>query len=243
MAFSLAQYEALMGDLTSGTNKLNTELARVRPAAQQATNHWYVPQKVADGIIWLADQVVSIGKGILNSVLDLLKGVVAPVYMFSYGLDWKDVRGRAKAVADEIRPEVRPTNRSWKDDAADNYADAAALQKDAAARVGDIADKIGTSLLICAVAAMAFYVAVLAVVIKLITATVAAIVAFGSAVFSWAGALIIVEEAGVNTAVLATAGTALLAVLGSQVTEFVTLTGEASDPSGFPHGKWPDAVA
>ncbi|MGW4898666.1 hypothetical protein ACWEQL_41505 [Kitasatospora sp. NPDC004240] len=232
-----------MTELTSGTNKLNTKLGQVRPAALQATDHWYIPQKVADGIMWLADQVVSIGKGILNTVLDLLKGVVAPIYMFNYGLDWKNMRGEAKAVADEIRPEVRPTNRTWKDDAADNYADAAAMQKDAAARVGDISDKIGTSLLICAVAAMAFYVAVLAIVVKLVAATIAAIVAFGSAVFSWAGAAIIVEEAGVNTAVLATAGTALLAVLGTQANEFVTLSGEAADPSGFPNGKWPDAVA
>ncbi|BAJ29305.1 MULTISPECIES: hypothetical protein [Kitasatospora] len=232
-----------MGDLTSGTERLNAKLAQVHPAARQATDHWYVPRWVADRITWLADRTVEIGKGILDTVVDLLKGVVAPIYMFDYGLEWKDIRGQAKAVSDEIRPEVRPTNRTWKDDAADNYADAATLQKDAAARVGDIADKIGTSLLLCAVAALAFYATVLAVVVKLIAATVAAIAAFGSAVFSWAGALIILEEAGVNTALLATAGTALLAVLGTQATEFVTLAGEASDPTGFPNGRWPDAVA
>jgi hypothetical protein len=58
-------------------------------------------------------------------------------------------------------------------------------------------------------------------------------------VYSWAGAAIVLEEAGVNTAVMITAVSTLAAFLGAQATAMITLHGDAVDPSGFPGGTWP----
>jgi ABC-type molybdate transport system substrate-binding protein len=75
-----------------------------------------------------------------------------------------------------------------------------------------------------------------------ITATIAAIAALGSVVFSWAGLAIILEEAGVNTAVIVGAVAALLALLGAQAKEMAALHGNAVDTSQSPGGHWPVSV-
>ncbi|MEU5553621.1 hypothetical protein ABZ738_28010 [Micromonospora sp. NPDC047793] len=106
-----------------------------------------------------------------------------------------------------------------------------------------IADSFAAStsghLLACAAAGAAFYTTLEVVLAKLIVAAIAAITAFGSAVFSWAGAAIVVEEAGVNTAIVATAVTTLSAFLAAQATSMVNLHGEAVDSRSFPGSKWP----
>ncbi|HEX2297087.1 MAG TPA: hypothetical protein VHH34_00975, partial [Pseudonocardiaceae bacterium] len=116
-------------------------------------------------------------------------------------------------------------------------------QPTAATQIETSADKIAAALNICAVAGLAFYVALGVILIKFITATIAAIAALGSVVFSWAGAALIVEEAGVNTALIITAVTTLVAVLGAQAQQMAIIEGEAVDNSAFPGGHWPDALA
>jgi hypothetical protein len=94
-------------------------------------------------------------------------------------------------------------------------------------------------MLTCAAAGAAFYVTLAAVLVKLVAASITALTALGSAVFSWAGAAIILEEAGVNTAIIWTAIGTLSAFLTANVTAMVTLHGDAVDPTNFPGGVWP----
>ncbi|MER7755119.1 LapA family protein [Kitasatospora sp. NPDC097643] len=61
-------------------------------------------------------------------------------------------------------------------------------------------------------------------------------------VFSWAGFLIIIEEAGVNTTVIVAAVSALLVLHGTQAKEMAALHGNAVDSSQFPGGHWPVSV-
>jgi hypothetical protein len=61
-------------------------------------------------------------------------------------------------------------------------------------------------------------------------------------VFSWAGAAIIVEEAGVNSALIWAAIGSLTAALATQAPQLISLHGEAIDNSFFPGGHWPDPV-
>ena len=110
-------------------------------------------------------------------------------------------------------------------------------------RIGSIASSTFVTLATCAGAGLAFYLVVAAVLAKLITATVAAIAAFGSAVFSWAGAGIVLEEAAVNTATIATALTALAGFLATQAAAMITMHSDAVDPTSFPEGVWPKANA
>jgi hypothetical protein len=108
--------------------------------------------------------------------------------------------------------------------------------------VGAIADKTAGSLTTCAAAGLIFYVALGVIVVKFILATITAIAALGSVVFSWAGAALIVEEAGVNTGMIIAAVAGLSAVLGAQASQMAVLHGEASDGSAFPGGRWPNAT-
>jgi hypothetical protein len=87
---------------------------------------------------------------------------------------------------------------------------------------------------------LTFYVAIAVILVKFIVAMVAAIAAFGSGIFSWAGAALIVEEAGVNSGLIWAAIAALAAALGTQAQQLISLHGEAIDNSTFPGGHWPD---
>jgi len=85
-----------------------------------------------------------------------------------------------------------------------------------------------------------FRYALAAVLVKLIAASAAAIAAFGSAVFSWAGAAIVLEEAGIDTTAIWTAVGAITTFVSGQVAAMATVHSETVDPSSFPNGRWPD---
>lgn len=133
--------------------------------------------------------------------------------------------------------------RDWEGAAADAYRKIINPQGSAAGKIGTISDKVATTLTICAAAGLAFYVAIGVIIVKLIAATVTAIGLLGSAVLSWAGAALIVEEAGVNTGLVIAAVTTLTALLGAQAQQMVALHGEAVDNATFPGGKWPAPTA
>ncbi|MGW1161016.1 hypothetical protein ACWD5Q_23540 [Streptomyces sp. NPDC002513] len=151
--------------------------------------------------------------------------------------------GPASSVAGEIAPEALVAPKHWSGDAATAYTTSVKGQPAAATQIETSADKIAGALNICAVAGMAFYVALGAILAKFITVTIAAIAALGSVVFSWAGAVMIVEEAGVNAALITAAVAALVAVIGAQAQQMAIIEGEAVDNSAFPGGHWPDALA
>jgi hypothetical protein len=136
-----------------------------------------------------------------------------------------------------------PTASSWSGSAAAAYTRAIRPQGDAATKIGTISQTTATSLLACAGAGITFYVALGFILIKFIAAVVAAIAAFGTAVFAPAGAALIVEEAAVNTTMIAGAVSLLMGTLAAQATSMVALHGEAVDNSTFPGGHWPNPVA
>ena len=210
-------------------------LAKIIPAANNATNHWYVTPPVAEAIQWIAEQTVEVGTALLDWFLDLLKGATAPIVMFLDSWHWMDIKGTANGVATDVSAQnLVVDDADWSGKARDAYLAAAGAQATAAGRVG-----ASLTLLACAGAGLAFYIVLAGVLAKLIAATVAALAAFGSAVFSWAGAAIVLEEAGVNTTVMITAVSTLAAFLGAQATAMITLHGDAVDPSSFPGATWP----
>ncbi|MCP2257107.1 hypothetical protein LX15_000792 [Streptoalloteichus tenebrarius] len=78
------------------------------------------------------------------------------------------------------------------------------------------------------------------IVVKFVGAMATAIAAFGSAVFSWAGAALVVEEAGVTSGLVWASVGALTATLGTQAQQLIGLHGETIDTSAFPGGRWPN---
>jgi hypothetical protein len=240
VSFSTAQFEATLRDIESGMATLSANLDKVPPAAQKATDHWFIAAEVAEAIQWLATKTVEVGKEILNWLIDLLKGAVAPIYMAIDSWKWMDIRGAANLVgADLTDQNLSIDDSEWSGSARDAYGTAVGAQSAAASRVGSIATSTAANLLACALAGAAFYIALAAVLVKLISASVAVLIAYGSAVFSWAGAALMLEEAGVDTAVIATAVATVTAFIGAQVTAMVMLHGDAVDPTSFPNGAWP----
>lgn len=240
MTFSEAQFEAVVQKLDTGMAELSGKIPQLLPAARAATDHLYVPDSVQDAIMWLAHKMVSLAQRIWDKITELMKGIAAPVLFFKDAFDWEDVKGLASGVAGELTPTALRAGRHWSGAAEEAYVAATAPQATAAARIATLADKVALSLGICAAAGLAFYVAIGVILVKFIAALVAAIAAFGSAVFSWAGAALVVEEAGVNTGLIIAAVTTLTALLGAQAQQLVALHGEAVDDSTFPGGHWPD---
>jgi hypothetical protein len=242
MGFSTAQYEAAINKLTLGLDDLSAKLQQVGPTAEAAATRWYIPRSVADDIIWLGEKILELGSWLLDKISELLKGAAAPVVMFTTAWDWEDMRGLASGVAGQLLPEALTVGRTWHGTAADAYSKQIKPQSDAAARIASMADKTALTLTACAVAGLAFYIALGVILVKFIAALVAALAALGTAVFSWAGAALIVEEAGVNTGLVIAAVAALTTVLSAQATQMVVLHGEAVDAGTFPAGQWPNAT-
>ncbi|SCK25804.1 hypothetical protein H181DRAFT_02012 [Streptomyces sp. WMMB 714] len=244
MSFSSAQYQATIDKLVKGTEDLAAKLKDVGPKAESTANKWYVPKPIADALIWCANKLIEAGSWLLKKIGEVLEGAAAPITFFFYANDWQgDVRGKASTVTGETAADALKAPDKWEGDAGTAYSKAVKDQTTAATSIETSADKIATALTFSAVAGLAFYVAIGVILVKFIAATIAAIAALGSVVFSWAGAALIVEEAGVNSALIIAAVTTLVAALGTQAQQMAVVQGEAQDNSAFPGGKWPSGTA
>jgi hypothetical protein len=242
MAFSIAQYQAVTDRVSSGAQTISAKIPEVSAAAGRVLGEWYVPGPVKDAVKWLADKIIQIAEWIWDKITELLKGVAAPVYMFEYSWDWQSIRGTASDVAGELTPQVVGVTKDWQGSAATAYTGALQPQAGAAAQIASIANQTANCLTTCAAAGCAFYVALGVIVVKFIISMTLAIGALGSVVFSWAGLVLIVQEAGVNTGLIITAVAALTALLGAQASQMGAMHGQAVDGAAFPGGHWPQAV-
>lgn len=242
VAFSNAQFQETVNKLNNGMDQLSNKIAEVPPAANAAMDHWYIPGFIKDAIRWLAEKITELATWIWNKIKEVLAGIAAPVSFFSYAFDWQDIRGIASGVTGRLKPEAMAATRSWTSPAGATYGKIIKPQGDAANKISTISDKTATALQICAGIGLTFYVAIAVILLKFIAAMVTAIAAFGSGVFSWAGAALVVEEAGVNSGLIWAAIGALTAALGTQAQQLVGLHGEAIDNSTFPGGHWPDPI-
>jgi hypothetical protein len=243
MPFDRAEYQRIADSLVAGADDLHGLLARVPGAVGAGLAAIDAPAPVRHAIAWCADELVSLTAGALDTIVELLRGAVAPILFFDTAYRWETVRGTATGVAGTLDPAHLPATGAWSGEAAAAYARVVKPQGDAAARVGAVADKVALTLVAGATAGLTFYVAVGIILAKLIAAIVAALAAFGTAALSAAGIAIILEEAAVTPALLTAAVSALVAVLGTQAAQLVILHGEAADTAAFPGGSWPAATA
>jgi uncharacterized protein YukE len=239
MGFSTAQYAAVIEGLIGGTHELDCRLRDVETVAMAVAGHWYLPPGVGAEISRLAEAVVQIGRWLLDTTVELLKGAFAPVYLFGRAWEWQDLHAAATGVGGELQSRQHQVDRFWQGDAAQRYAGTIPAQAAAAAGIGAIADRTASSLTVCATASLAFYLALGVILVRFTAATIAAIAALGSVVFSPVGLALIVEEAGVNTAAILALVGVLIGVLGVQAQQMVSLHGATADGGAFPGGAWP----
>lgn len=240
--FGEAQYAAVVDALHAGLADLTGRLDGVATAARAAAARPFVAPPLAAAIVDAGDRIVAAIGAVLDMIVDAMRGVAAPLLLLSDGLEWLEVKALATRVQGVLRVDQLPVADHWKGYAADRYAVAVRGQSEAAGRVGAIADRAAAVLITCAAAGLAFYTALGVVVVKLIAAAVAATAALGSVVFSWAGVLLVLEEAGVNGVVVLGLVTGLATLLGVQVTQLGALTGELADNGVFHEGHWPSAT-
>jgi hypothetical protein len=240
VAFSEAQFQAAVAKINSGLGDLSAKIGEIGPAAEAGLDHFYIPEPVKAAVRWLAEKAISLAKSIWDKIVEVAKGIAAPVLFFTYAFDWEDVRGLASGVTGELKPEVLTASQRWHGTAAGAYGKIIKPQGDAANKIATIADKTAVALGICAAAGLAFYVAIGVILVKFIIAMVGVVAALGSVAFSWAGVALAVEEAGVNTGLIIAAVATLTALLGAQAQQMVGLHGEAVDRGFFPGGHWPD---
>jgi hypothetical protein len=236
------QFAALGDELVHGIDRCDRLLAALPLAAEVGLGHWFVPEAVADEVRWLVKVAVDSGRRVADLVKELLTGLAAPAELIRLSWHWRDVRGGVTAVASALSPQNQSVDGAgWRGPARDAYDTTVSGQAAAATQLGVVADGTASALTECVVAGSAFYVTLGVIVARLVTAAVAALAAFGTAVFSWAGAALIIEEAGVDAATISTALAALSLCVGAQARNMVTLHGLAVDQTSFPGAAWPRA--
>ncbi|MFE6742865.1 hypothetical protein [Streptomyces tubercidicus] len=245
--FSLSQYQAMADELKSGVAKLSQKKEELVPAAQKAGDAWYIPQKIADALMWIAEKIRDLAKWMLDKINDALKAAWAPVKLYQISSEWVDkIQIPASAVQGQTDWKALQAPRRWKGDAATLYLDSVRGQSSAAGRIGSIADQVSLSCTLCAATGLVFYVAMGALLAKTIGGTVAAIGLLMTGAGAVAAAGIFVEEAAFNATVLGTALLAALGALGTQIEELNRIKGQAKDARDFPGppvGKWPVGTA
>ncbi|MEW9519394.1 hypothetical protein [Streptomyces tubercidicus] len=245
--FSLSQYQALTDELKSGVDKLSQKKEELVPAAQKSGDKWYIPQEIADAIMWIAEKMQEFAKWVLEKINDALKAAAAPITLFRVSTDWVDkIKTPVSAVQGQTDWKALQAPRHWKGEASDLYMSSVRGQSSAAGRIGTIADQVSTSCTICASTGLVFYGALAAVLAKFIIGTVAAIGALMTGVGAPVAGAIFLEEAAFNATVIGGAVMAAIAALGTQIEELNRIKGEAQSDSDFPgppSGKWPKGTA
>ncbi|AEI11439.1 hypothetical protein [Cellulomonas gilvus] len=242
--FTPTLHQAAVDELRGTVSALSDRLHEVRSALDSAVSRWGVPGWLADGLAWCTERMLDLGRTVLTRTGELLEGAAAPVRFFLRAYDWStQVGAPASAVASAVHPNALRAPLSWTGDAATTYKAAVAGQAAAASQVQSISSAVTVSLGACAVAGLAFYVALGVIVAKFLAAATAAVVALGSVVLSWAGLLLIVEEAAVNLGMITAAVATLVATQGAAAAALVNITNASGAHNGFPGGHWPRGTA
>lgn len=241
MDFTEEQFADLVDEMRAGVAEYGQRLSSIPFIAARAGSLLPVPAAVRAAIRWLAGEVVRVGEELRDLVVDLLDGVTAPLQLLHGAWEWRDIRGSATGVASALTDQTLVVDDSgWSGSARAAYQTVVLAQSRAATQVAVIADGTAGCLTECAAAGVAFYLSLAVVLARLIAATVAAVAAFGSAVLCWAGAALVIEEAGLNAVTISAALAALGLCLSTQAKDMVALHGLAVDQTNFPGGRWPE---
>jgi hypothetical protein len=239
MSFSIAQYSAATDKVSRGNKTLADKTDELVSSANNFMGVWYIPGFIKDAVKWLVEKIVAAAKWVWHEVVELFKGVAAPIYMFKYAWDWEDIKGRASTVAGELTVANVGVSSQWSGSAASAYAGSIAPQNAAATEVGNIANGTALSLTGCAAAGLAFYIALGVIVFQCVAGLVTAIAVLGTGLFAPGGLAIVLQEITITPAMIWAAVGALSALLAAEASQMVTLHGSAVDNSSFPGGHWP----
>ena len=240
MDFTDEQFAGLLDEMRAAVADYGQLLTSIPIVAEQAAGAPLLPAAVREAIRWLAREVVGVGVELRDLVVELLDGATAPIQLLRAAWEWREIRGGVTGVASALTDQnLVVDNSGWSGSARAAYETVVLAQSRAATQIGVIADGTATCLTECVAAGVALYVSLAFVLARLIAATVTALAAFGSAVLCWAGAALVLEEAGVDAVTISAALAAAGLCLSAQARDLVALHGLAVDQTAFPDGRWP----
>lgn len=240
MTFSVAEFQNTIDEMNTKLSEFGSKLDTVPGVVNNTVDHWYIPDFVAEAVIWCGQKVLDAGSWFLDKIGELLQGVAAPITFFGRAGDWRDQLGApATEVAGDTAPSALRALLDWTGEAATRYKTAVSGQPTAATQIDTVAGTVATALTYSAVAGLAFYVALAVIVVQALIGLIGAIVLLGSMVLSWAGAAAAVGEITITSAAITAAVALLVAALGAQAKAVVDISGESNDMGAFPGGAWP----
>jgi hypothetical protein len=240
--FDPAQYQQTIDKISGKLQDIPKRASELEVRAQQLASEWYIPEPLAEFILYLSDQFVKLAKEVIDLVVEIMEGVEAPFWLYQHSYTWETIRGLATGVAADINPAELGSTADWKGTAATAYTQAITPQSAAAARLGALADKMSTNLSTCAAGGFAFYVAVLALLVAFASAQIAAAAATATGAGAPVGILGSLTSGSFTFGTMVTFVGAFATFTGIQAGNLNALHGEAVDGTAFPHGRWPQAV-
>ena len=187
MSLSIAEFEAVVEKINDGMDDMSAKIDELPGKANAAIDHWYVPGFVADAVIWMAEQMIDLAGKVWDKLVEFLKGVAAPLYLWNFRSDLQTVVDDANGVVANLGDAEMAGSAEWSGVGAEAYRRQISPQREAAGELFGQAEEMRGSLLELALGGLAFYIGVGVIVVKFVAALVTCLVALGSVVFSWAG--------------------------------------------------------
>ncbi|WP_370147398.1 hypothetical protein [Streptacidiphilus sp. EB129] len=221
---------------------IERNLSKVQQAGASTANAWYMPAGLGDLLMECVHEFVKAVTWLLEQVKELLKGALAPLYMWENAYTWENVRGVASGVAGEVTVSALGSTKDWTGASATAYTQAIAPQSAAASRLAAVADKTSTALSICAASGLVFYGAVAILCVQEVEITVGASVAAATGAAAPPALAVETTSALLTGAGLVGLIVGLLSLVGGQATQMTSIHGETIDTTAFPGGHWPTAT-
>jgi uncharacterized protein YukE len=242
--FSTAQFESVIDKINKGMAKVPQKLDKIIDKANDLLNNWLIPDPVKKAVKWAVEKLQSATKAVIDKIVEILKGVAAPVMMFGIASDWQhSIRAKATEVAGAVDVKALRAPLEWEGDGAERYKTAVGKQSSAAGQIGKIADSTATALTVSAGAGLLFYVAIGVIITKLLIILGGALIAVCTGAGAPAGLGAAITEVLTDATLITAAVTALVTALGLQAERMVTVRGEAQDATAFTGGHWPAGTA
>jgi hypothetical protein len=239
--FSQAQYQAVTAKVIGGANEMGARIQQFPPVANRVIMYAPLPDTIKEAIRYLTEKIISLLRRALDKIVEVLKGIAAPVFMYYDSSQWRDISVAVAGMTNGIRSSAEGIPNAWQGAASEAYIRAANAQAAATDRVSGIARKLAELLQSLAVAGLLFYASIALIIAKFIVVETGALAAIASVVGAAVGLPVAVTDVGLTTFLIAVAVRTLYGFITESMAAMTAMKAEAADPTGFPFGHWPKA--
>ena len=136
--FSQAQYQAVTAKVIGGANEMGAKIQQFPPVANRVIMYAPLPDTVKEAIRYLTEKIISLLRQALDKIVEVLKGIAAPVFMYFDSGEWQDISVLMTGMTNGIRSAAEGIPAVWKGAASEAYVRSANAQAAATERVAAI---------------------------------------------------------------------------------------------------------